>query len=505
MKRRALLWLKGSRIASQAAFLLLFAWAYARSLDPFSAFPNPFLRFDPLIFLTNPRLDLWLLAPILALLLVTMVLGRFFCGWVCPMGALIELSDFLLTPLRRANPLRLRGVSPRSLLVRFPPAIALFGASLLGAFVTPGLLPYFHPNVWAVRIFSLSTLGIVFLGLVVASSLFGRRLWCAYLCPLGALYGLLSRVSFLRLAIHGCAGCAACARCPMNAADHRGRTVLAHQCTLCFDFEHSCRAEVFSFGPARAQASSKPARTGRRGGASPDSSAEVKGTVARASAFDASRREFLILGAGIVGGAIVGAALGGLGFAGRLGAGRSGGAASGALTPLLRPPGVVDEARFLRRCIRCLHCAQSCPNGIIESTGLEAGAASLFTPRLNMEKNGCDFRCQVCQQVCPNQAIPLQSLSEKQTTPIGLAAIDQNRCVVFKDKKPCLVCEEVCPTPKKAVVFARQERIVQGSRTVTLRYPSVASALCIGCGICQANCPADRTAITVSRRPAGTA
>ena len=322
------------------------------------------------------------------------------------MGSLIELSDFLLSfVIRTRNPWALRGAGrgpggPRSFLVRNPPALAVLAATIFTIFTGPGILPWVHPNVWIVRVCSLSMLGIVFLGLVVASSGFGRRLWCVYLCPLGALYGLCARVPLPRLSIARCTRCGACDRCPMQAADGERHSVLAHQCILCFDFEHDCAAEGFRFIRA-----------------------------VRRSEFDPGRRQFLITGA-----------------------------------------------------------------------SLAAGMASFLTPKLRVDRNGCDFRCQVCQLVCPNQAIPLQTLEEKQRTPIGLAAIDEKKCVVFKDKRPCLVCEEVCPTPEKAIVFEREERILRSSGPTTLTYPAVVASLCIGCGICQANCPADQVAIVVSRR-----
>jgi len=104
---------------------------------------------------------------------------------------------------------------------------------------------------------------------------------------------------------------------------------------------------------------------------------------------------------------------------------------------------VTDEATFLQRCIR-LHCVQSCPTQIIRATGLEAGVSSLFTPSLTFTKQGSDSCCQVCQQVCPNAAIPLQRLEEKQRAVIGLASIGETQC---------LVCEEMCPIPEKAILF----------------------------------------------------
>jgi polyferredoxin len=479
MKKPTLVWLKRSRAVSQAVFLAVFAYTFLRSLDPFSVVQNPFLRFDPLVFLTNPRLDPYLIAAITGLVALTLLLGRFFCGWVCPMGSLIELSDYLFSFPRKANPAAIHP-SPQSFLVRFPPALVVLGAVVVSVFTTTSLLPYFHPNIWIVRMFSRSVLGLVFLGLVVLSSFFGRRLWCVYICPLGALYGVFSRVSFLRLRIEKCSRCKACDRCPMQAADFKRREILPHQCILCFDYEESCPAEGFLFGPA------------------------LRAPCWARSSFDPSRREFLLRGAGLLGGAMVGGMLASLHVVSapsttKLDRLQSSTGSKAVETKLCRPPGVVEETSFLRRCVRCLHCVQSCPNGIIEPTGLEAGFTSLFTPHLRFEKNGCDYRCQVCQLVCPNQAIPLQTLAQKQLTPIGLAFIDQKKCVVYSDKKPCLVCQEVCPIPEKAISFAKEERMMRASGPFVLRYPSVVRERCIGCGICQAACPAEKVAITVQR------
>ncbi|MBE3132890.1 MAG: 4Fe-4S binding protein [Acidobacteria bacterium] len=125
----------------------------------------------------------------------------------------------------------------------------------------PPLLPFLHPNVWIVRIFSLSGLGLGFLAFIVVTAAFARRLWCVYLCPLGALYGLLGSSSVFGLRMDGCSGCGRCNTCPMEAADYRGRVVLAHQCTLCFDYEERCPVEGFSFGVRLAAAAGGPAST----------------------------------------------------------------------------------------------------------------------------------------------------------------------------------------------------------------------------------------------------
>jgi polyferredoxin/ferredoxin len=460
--KRAAFLLKRARILSQAFFLGSFAYVFIRSRDPFAVVQNPFLSFDPLIFLTHPVASLGVLLPVVALLVLAVLLGRAFCGWVCPMGSLIDLADLILSPLRRVNPVRLDRWGGRAALVRTPPALFLLGLSVITVFFMPPLLPFLHPNVWIVRIFSLSSLGLGSLAFIVLAAAFARRLWCVYLCPLGALYGLLGRSSVFGLRIGDCSGCGRCDACPMEAAELRGRAVLAHQCTLCFDFEERCPVEVFSFGVRLAGA--------------------ARGAT---STFSASRRRFLIQAGALAAGFAAGGVLGSVSRATRR-------------TNLLRPPGVTDEAVFLQRCIRCLHCEQSCPTQIIRATGIEAGAASLFTPSLDFARQGCDYRCQVCQQVCPNAAIPLQRLEQKQRAVIGLASIDETTCVVFKDGTQCLVCEEMCPIPEKAILF-EEKPVRAAAKAASLRYPSVVRSRCIGCGICQANCPADPVAITVRR------
>jgi polyferredoxin len=461
--------LKRVRIASQGLFLAAFAWIFIRSRDPFAVVQNPFLALDPLIFLTHPVILPLVLGAIGALLAAAVLLGRVFCGWICPMGSLVDLVDLALSPLRRINPVRLDRWEGRTGLARIPPALFILGISAVTAFVMPPLLPFFHPNVWLVRIFSLSWLGLGFLAFLAAAAVFARRLWCVYLCPLGALYGTLGSFSVFGLGIGRCSDCGRCGSCPMQAADSGSRAILAHQCTLCFDYEERCPVEGFAFGVR-----------GRLGGG--------KRGRAAARAVDPSRRMFLLNAGVLAAGLAVGGLLGTVRrLAGRL-----------AATRLLRPPGVTDEALFLQRCIRCLHCVQSCPTRIIRATGLEAGAASLFTPSLSFEKGGCEYQCQVCQVVCPNAAIPLQTLAQKQAAVIGLAVIDESTCVVFKDRKQCLVCEELCPIPEKAIVFETREAQADAGG-VSLRYPVVVPRRCIGCGICQANCPAAPVAITVRR------
>jgi ferredoxin len=158
------------------------------------------------------------------------------------------------------------------------------------------------------------------------------------------------------------------------------------------------------------------------------------------------------------------------GVGGLAGAGRDAG--------LIRPPGALDEERFLARCIRCGQCMRICPGNIIQPALLEAGVQGLWTPAVNYRigRSGCQPNCIACGQVCPTAAIRPLSLDEKQGTgdfaaqgPIrmGTAFVDRGRCLPWAMDRPCLVCHELCPVSPKAI-FTRTSfetiRDGQGSR-----------------------------------------
>jgi polyferredoxin len=466
--------LKRLRIVSQGLFFGLFVYVFTRSLDPFHPAENPFLRFDFLIFLTHLRFQLRLVLPMAGIILLTLAVGRYFCGWVCPLGTLIDLADLFLSPVRKRNPFTGWRKAFGRIFAASPPSWFILGASLAAMFFTLPVLQFFHPNVWIVRIFSLSAPGIAFGCLLLLFAIFARRFWCAYLCPLGAFYGLLGKLSLFRLGIAECSRCGRCRSCPMDAADYEKKQIVDHQCILCFDFEEHCPAEGFRFGLRR-----RPAQPAKK----------ISKVAPVSGGHDESRRRFLRRGAVLLGGLGLGSILPAFARTTR--------------TPLLRPPGVVNEKSFVGRCLRCLQCVRSCPNKIIKTTGigtileLEAGLDSLFTPHIEFNEFGCDYHCQVCQRVCPNYAIPLQTLEEKQKTKIGLASIDRRLCVVYALNTNCLVCEEFCPIPEKAIKVVDKTIIVNGE-PLLLRYP-VVSPLCIGCGKCEGNCPVEQKAIRVHK------
>jgi ferredoxin len=67
--------------------------------------------------------------------------------------------------------------------------------------------------------------------------------------------------------------------------------------------------------------------------------------------------------------------------------------------------------------------------------------------------------------------------------------IDKGRCLAYAHATPCIVCEEVCPTPRKAIWFEEAKAKDREGKEHVLKQPRVDLELCIGCGICETKCP----------------
>jgi formate hydrogenlyase subunit 6/NADH:ubiquinone oxidoreductase subunit I len=130
-----------------------------------------------------------------------------------------------------------------------------------------------------------------------------------------------------------------------------------------------------------------------------------------------------------------------------------------------------------------------CPTNAIQPALTEGGLEGLWTPVLKMRLGYCEYECSLCSQVCPTHAIQLLQLEEKQKVKIGMAFFDRNRCLPYASARTCIVCEEHCPTPKKAIWFQEVEVMTPEGKLTTVKQPRVNPELCTGCGVCENKCP----------------
>ena len=127
---------------------------------------------------------------------------------------------------------------------------------------------------------------------------------------------------------------------------------------------------------------------------------------------------------------------------------------------MIRPPGAAP-AEFSALCVRCGACVRVCPTQGLQPSLFEGGVQNVLTPRLVPRLGYCGFGCNACGQVCPTGAIPELTLEEKQSVIMGLASIDQDRCLPWAYNIPCIVCEEVCPVADKAVTLEEVEALFE--------------------------------------------
>lgn len=506
--------LRRIRIPVQLASLAVFFYLLVRTVgvgeDRLGPPVRVFLDIDPLIGLTTwLRTGAWhgLMWLSAVTLVLSVLLGRFFCGWICPLGTLGQMTG-RLRRLRRAEKQadRYRPVQeikvavllfalggavagaqwsgildPICLLVRglalgFGPGFEWMvreGASVLAR--TP-LAPVTEPVYRAVRDrllaphpphFEQGMMLALLLVAVLALSWVIRRFWCRILCPLGALLGVAARVGALRLRQDGerCTSCAVCTYHCQGAADPDVTGGWrASECFVCGNCTSSCRRHGLAFGFERPRLLGMVAGRPQRTAAVPA---------------DPTRRGLLAsLALGLASGPIV----------------RAAPARAVPRGDIIRPPGAGPEEEFLDRCIRCGECMKVCPANGLHPSGLEAGAAGLWAPVLRPRLGYCEYHCTLCGQVCPTGAIPRLNPADKERTFLGLAWVDTGRCLPYAFATPCIVCEEHCPTSPKAIRLVEVEGRAADGTVRQLRRPTIDPKLCVGCGVCEFVCPLSGTA-----------
>ena len=473
-------------------FLVLFITTTYRGGTEIHYPINLFFQADPLAALgtalASRSLDpfFW---PVVLVLAATLILGRFFCGWFCPMGAVLDTVRPLLRPLdvkrvpsrnlkyyllfllliAAAFSVNLAGLfDPISILIRsctlavYPllssAAFAVFdqiyywdipvitaGSEAVYGVLRDTVLPFQQ------GFFLLSALSFVLFGLILFAEKIRPRFWCRYLCPLGALLSLFAGVSLLKRKPTGlCPDCQECNDvCETGAFDDDGR-FLKGECILTLSCVRSCEKERAVYGIGFPPRTSAPSLTRRHVVTSLIAGAAIPPLLA------IHPRRKLKEGLGI--------------------------------DAVIRPPGAREESGFLSRCVKCGECMMVCPTGGLQPDLGRGGLEGIYSPILVPRIGYCEYQCTLCGQVCPTGAIEKLSVGEKLETVIGMAYIDTSRCLPYAHGINCMVCEEHCPTADKAIKFNEPigETSTDGSQ---LRKPYVINELCVGCGICENKCP----------------
>lgn len=504
------------RIASQIFFFAIFIFSvWATWTSRLEGYPvSRILEMDPLVMISTMLSTGYVYRYLgwgLLVLGLTLLFGRVFCNWICPYGTLHQFIGWLFNTRNGkeridSNRYRAMYYFKYVILIVFL-IMASMGALQIGL-LDPICLMYrtfatvfapmfdmgvdqvsntlataemdtlwidnlkFGPGVER-RIFVGSFWIGLFLFTLVGMNVLIPRFFCRFLCPLGSLLGVFSRFAVFRINrdVHKCTDCNLCLTRCEGAADPQG-VLRQSECFSCMNCIDDCPEDALSFtafGLDTKQVKKGPELGKRK---------FVFASIAGVFAVPFIKNHGVNTDTNFNG-------------------------------ALIRPPGSVEESDFLAKCIKCDQCINSCPTNVLQpATYEEGGIEGLWTPVMNFDIGHCQLKCTMCSEVCPTGAIRKITVEEKmgkgqfeEVGPIrlGTAFYDFGRCLPHAMEVPCVVCEEVCPVSPKAIQTKDVEvKDVWGEITL-LNKPFIVPDLCIGCGICQTECPVkDERAVYVT-------
>ncbi len=404
---------------------------------------------------------------------VTFLFGRIYCSSICPLATIQDI----FTGRKRTFFFRRLGVLKRYM---FPAAAVIFLllgmpaiASILDPYSVSGrivstvneliIIPLIDLAGLILRFFSVYittypiqfrwitiTISILSLAVIVIMTRIGGRLFCNTLCPVGAILSIPARWAVLTNRIHRgkCTSCGACEKvCKAEAIDSASKIIDTSKCVSCFNCNEVCNFDALKY---RTAIISKTA--GRTG-----------------------RREFIkksVLGSLLIIGAPVLAKTANLSQEVEIDS-------SAAV-----PPGAGGRAAFLSKCTACSLCISRCPGNVLQPASFrQYGLTSPGVPYMNFNRGSCDFKCNLCSNLCPSGAIRPLELEIKQQVKIGESRFVREYCVVETDGTSCGACGEICPSGA-----IDMEYLSEGADGA-LEIPVIDKTYCIGCGACQFVCP----------------
>lgn len=414
---------------------------------------------------------------VVAVLMVTLLVGRVYCSVVCPLGVLQDLFSWLGGKVKKNRFRYTRGVPVvRALFLVAFVLLMVFGVSGLAILIAPysaygriasmllapvaawltGLVAAVGWEVTApAKAGLLLLVPVVTLLLVGGMSFFWGRLWCNMVCPVGSTLGLFSRFSLIRPTFDTskCNGCRKCERnCKAMCIDVANHHIDTTRCVDCMDCLAGCRQGALSLRVAWGKNSTDVATQGESVNSSRRKFLATTAAVGTAMALEAQEKKI-----------------------------------DGGLAVLedkqlhdrqvpLKPFGSRSVNRFASRCTACQLCVSACPDHVLRpSTGL----TTMLQPEMHFDKGFCRPDCTRCSEVCPSGAILPLVPADKSAVSIGYAVHHPSRCLLSEGVN-CDACSRHCPKGAIQVV----PDATTGRAVIAIDENS-----CMGCGACEYYCP----------------
>lgn len=434
------------------------------------------------------------IVPILAVLLLTLLMGRLYCSVICPLGVFQDVVAWISRKFRKKP----YGYSRPKTWVRITVLIAFVvlivagfnGVALLvapysayGRMVNGLLQPaaIWINNLFASvsasnesyvfgmvepRIFVLPlmlTAVFTFFVIVILAAI-GGRTYCNTICPVGTVLGWIARFSWFKPHIDT-DKCKSCGKCVRNCKAHAisiekngPKTIDYTRCVTCGNCIEECSFGALSYcHPTKGGSSQKKVDTGLR---AMISTAFVLGTSSLVKAQELK--------------------------------------ADGGLAVIedkkmperntrIVPPGAESAANLAKHCTGCQLCVSNCPNRVLRPSG---DLDTFLQPFSSYEAGYCRPECTLCSEVCPTGAIKPVTKEEKSSIQVGHAVWIRENCIPVADGVACGNCARHCPSGAIQMVPLNQdENSASKSGVPQLLIPAINPERCIGCGACENLCP----------------
>lgn len=213
---------------------------------------------DPLAVVSqifaSQKLNMTFVLSALIPVILSVIFGRFFCGWICPASLIYELNSNLsvwlekwgLKPfLKSNNPALNKKFKYFSLAVVLVTSLIL-GSVLAAAIYPPAIIG--REIYYAIALGGFSSGALFFLITILFDLLITRRAFCNYLCPGGALYSLLGRYRPLRIKriVENCNDCEKCnAVCEFKLTPQQDE--FGQECNNCTACIAACPTDAMTF------------------------------------------------------------------------------------------------------------------------------------------------------------------------------------------------------------------------------------------------------------------
>jgi polyferredoxin len=424
---------------------------------------------------------------LIALVLLTLLLGRVYCSVICPLGVMQDGINRIAKRFNKkkrfsySKPLTwLRWTVVGLILIAFFAGLnavvsildpySIFGR-IISNLVSPVYkllnngLAYLAERVDSYAFYRSEiiihggvTLAVAIVSLIVVGIMAWRngRSYCNTICPVGTVLGFVSKFSYLKPRINdnACNSCGLCERaCKASCIESKTKTIDYSRCVACMNCIYTCNRNAMKYSRAVKM---------------PD--AKVSNVEENVS----SRREFLSI-----------ASLFAISTAAKAESLKVDGGLAVIIdkevpnreTQIL-PAGSENAKRFSQRCTACQLCVSVCPNNILQPSNK---LTTLMQPQMSFERGYCRPECVKCAEVCPSNAINNITKEEKSSTKIGNAVWIMENCVVFSDEVKCNTCSRNCPSGAIEMITLAEDP--------ERAFPSVNNELCIGCGACEYVCP----------------